>query len=255
LKKLAFLGGAAGLGVLALLAVQHQSHAADHLDSPTLATSPLADINDVYAWMDGSNLNLALTVSPADDGTRAFGPTVQYVFHVHSKAQLGVGIPGIGTETRVICELQSDTNGQCWVVDVAGSTTKDHVTGNPSATAGITSSSGKVKLFAGRRSDPFFFNLQGFRRAIELVRLRFGSTPTVTFDAAGCPSNLTNNQVLGFTAALGAQVPGQPPCSPTSRDCFADLNVKVILVQLDKALVNTGSNFSVGVWASTHTKP
>jgi hypothetical protein len=252
-KKLAFLGGAAGLGVLALLAAQHQSHAADHLDSPTLATSPLADINDVYAWMDGTNLNLAMTVSPADDGIRAFGPAVQYVFHVHSKAQLGVGVPGTGTETRVICEFQSDTSGQCWIVE--GDTTKDHVTGNPSSAVGIPSLSGKVRMFAGRRSDPFFFNLQGFRTAINVLSTRLGQTPPVMFDDAGCPGGLTNPEVTAVTTALGAQVPGQPPCSATNRDCFADLNVKVIVVQLDKALVNTGSNFSVGVWASTHTKP
>jgi hypothetical protein len=29
----------------------------------------------------------------------------------------------------------------------------------------------------------------------------------------------------------------------------------MILVQLDKTLVNSGNNFTVGVWASTHTAP
>jgi uncharacterized protein DUF4331 len=213
----------------------------------------MADINDVYVWMDGTNVNLAMSISPADVETRTFGPDVQYVFHVHSKAKLGVDTPGIGNETRVLCTFASNTSGQCWVVE--GSMLKDYVSGDPSNPAGISSKSGKVRLFAGRRSDPFFFNLEGFRSAVAALKTRFTQNPTVQLDAAGCPANLTNPEVAGLLASLSAQVPGQPPCSMTQPDCFADLNVKIILVQLDRALVNTGSNTAIGVWASTHTAP
>jgi hypothetical protein len=253
LKKLAFLGGCAGLGLIALLATQ-RGHAADHIDSPTLATSPLADINDVYSWMDGDRLNLAMSVSPGDVESRTFGPAVQYVFHVHSKAMIGVGIPGTGVETRVLCTFESNTSVECWVTDVGGRV-KDYVKGDPGDPAGIMSKSGKVRMFAGRRSDPFFFNLQGFRTAITSLVTRFGQQPPVGFDAAGCPSGLAQAEVLAIAASLSAQVGGQPPCSMTQRDCFAELNVKMILVQLDKTLVNSGNNFTVGVWASTHTAP
>ena len=172
MKKLAYLGGVAGL-VVALVATQ-TGHAADHLDSSTLATNPLGDLNDVYVWMNGdaSTVNLAMTVSPADPGDRAFGPDVQYVFHVTSKSGLGVLVPD-GNETRVICTFESATSAQCWIADGTG--TKDYVTGDPSNAAGIKSTSGKVRLFAGRRSDPFFFNLQGFRDAVGAVRSVAGS--------------------------------------------------------------------------------
>lgn len=252
MNKLAFLGGAAGLGLAALLATQ-AGHAADHFDSPTLVTSPLADINDVYAWMDGANLVLAMSVSPADADTRTFAPDVRYVFHVHSKAGLGVGVAGTGVETRVICQFRSNISAECWVTE--GDTVKDYVTGNPTAAAGISSKSGKVRLFAGRRSDPFFFNLQGFRSAIGKLTTRLGQNPPVQFDAAGCPSNLTNPEVTGMAADLGAQIVGQPPCSTISRDCFSELNVRILLVQVDRTLVNSGSNTTVGVWASTHAAP
>jgi hypothetical protein len=252
LKKLAFLGGAAGIGLIALFATQ-RGHAADHLDSPTLATSPLADINDVYTWMEGSNLNLAMSVSPGDVEAQAFGPGVQYVFHVHSKVALGVNEAGTGTETRVICTFASSTSAQCWVTE--GDVTKDYIAGDPSNTAGISSKSGKVRMFAGPRSDPFFFNLQGFRAATSALVTRLGMAPAVTFDAAGCPDGLTIAEVQGYAASLGAQLPGEPPCSTTQRDCFAELNVEILLVQLDRSLVNTGSNIAVGVWASTHTAP
>jgi hypothetical protein len=103
--------------VVALLATKGQ--AADHVDSPTLATNPMADITDVYAWMTGSNLNLVMDVSPSDDGTRSFAPAVQYVFHVTSKAGLGVGDPG-GTETQVILRFASNTSVECWVTSAGG---------------------------------------------------------------------------------------------------------------------------------------
>lgn len=255
MKRFAFLGGAAGLGLglIALLAAQ-RSQAADHLDSPAVAMpSPNADINDVFTWMDGSNINLAMSVSPGDVETRTFGPDVQYVFHVHSKAQIGVGTPGVGTETRVLCTFASSTSAQCWVLE--GSTVKDYVSGDPSDPAGITSQSGKVRLFAGRRSDPFFFNLQGFRAAITALTNRFGQNPQIQLDAAGCPTNLSNNEAATIMGLLDDPIAGQPPCAATGKDCFANLNVKIILVQLDKSLVNNGQNTAVGVWASTHAAP
>jgi hypothetical protein len=255
LKKLAFLGGAAGLGLLALLATQ-RGHAADRLDSPMVASTPMADINDVYAWMDGTNLNLAMSVSPSDDDTRAFGPDVQYVFHVHSRRGIGID-EGQGTETRVICTFESSTSAQCWVV--AGSVTRDYIKGDPSHTDGIVSQSGKVRLFAGRRSDPFFFNRQGFLAAVAAVKQRLGTAPTPTLDAAGCPNNLSNAEVAMFAGNLGAVLPPGPECSAVDpanpADCFAGLNVQIVLVQLDKDLVNSGNNRAVGVWASTHRAP
>src|SRR6476620_2884426 len=85
-------------------------HAADHIDSDSLAAAPLAmgDINDVYTWMssDGSKVNLVMTVSPADPGGRSFGPGVQYVFHLTSKSGAApdvVGKPASGVTTTVIC--------------------------------------------------------------------------------------------------------------------------------------------------------
>src|SRR5262249_23849384 len=166
LKKLALLGAVGGVGLGAVLIVsQHASHAADHLDAPTIkmTANRMADINDVYAWMstDGTKINLAMTVSPAEDGTHHFGPSVQYVFHVTSHPgatnMMAFGKPG--TETNVICTFASDTSAQCWVV---GTSTKDYITGDPSSTTGLTNKCGSMKLFAGKRSDPFFFDLSGF---------------------------------------------------------------------------------------------
>jgi hypothetical protein len=206
------------------------------------AASPMADITDVYAWMTGSNLNLVMDVSPRDDGTNAFGPAVLYVFHLTSKTGLGLGETG-GTETQVICQFASNTSVQCWVV--SGSTTKDYVIGDPSNTGGVTSPTGKVKVFAGRRSDPAFFNAAGFNAAIAMYQALTTGTP----DNAGCPFHLDAGQGFGLRTSLG-----NPP-GPGS-DSFAASNVMAIVVQIDKALVNTRTstvaNTVVAVWGSTH---
>jgi hypothetical protein len=220
------------VAVVALLATQ--GHAADHVDSPTLVTNPMADITDVYSWMTGSNLNLVMDVSPNDDGTRSFGPAVQYVFHVTSKAGLGVGAPG-GTETQVILRFASGSRVECWVTS-AGGGTKDYLTGDPSNTAGITSITGKVKVFAGRRSDPFFFNATGFRTAVTSLGL-ISPSP----DLAGCPTAIDAAQAMGLRTQL-----------TTGPDAFATANVMAIVVQLDKSLVKTDPNTTVAVWGSTH---
>lgn len=249
MKKFAFIGGAIGLGLVALLASQ-RSQAADHLDSPSVALpSPTADINDVFTWMDGPKLVLAMSISPGDVDSRTFGPDVQYVFHVHSKSQLGVEV---GAETRVICTFASNISAQCWVT--AGTAVKDYIAGDPSDPAGIISQSGKLHLFAGRRGDPFFFNLQGFRAAIAALKQRFGENPQVQFDASGCPTNLSNNEVGAIAGLLDDQIAGQPPCG-AQQDCFATLNTKMIVLQLDPTLVNAGANTTIGVWASTHAAP
>ena len=149
------------------LVLSHKSHAADHLDSPTvkMAANQMADINDVYAWMtsDGAKVNLAMTVSPADMGVNTSDPRsstcgMSAATPARSNA-VAFGTPG--TESRVICTFASNTSAECWVVQ--GTTVKDYVKGDPSTA--MTSADGKMKVFAGRRSDPFFFNLAGFMNA------------------------------------------------------------------------------------------
>lgn len=220
------------MAVVSLLAAK--GRAADHADSPTLSGNPMADITDVYAWMAGSNLNLVMDVSPRDDGTRRFDPAVAYVFHLTSKPGLGVGAAG-GAETRVILRFASNTSVQCWVTDASG--TKDYLTGDPSGIAGVASLLGRTRVFAGRRSDPFFFNATGFNMAISSLVPEAALSP----DGAGCPTGISAVQAGQLRAQLAA-----------GSDDFATANVMAIVVQIDRSLINVGTNTTVGVWGSTH---
>jgi len=240
LKNFASLGGVAGLAAAAMLASRGQ--AADRAAAAT-PPGPMADITDVYAWMAGSNLNLVMDVSPQDNGTNAFGPSVLYVFHLTSKPRIGPASRD-GTETRVICRFASNTSVQCWVV--SGGPPKDYVTGDPSNTAGVTSPTGKVKVFAGRRSDPAFFNLAGFNTAISQYEALNIGVP----DHPVCPTSLQQGQGLGLRTALGDPPPGGGTSSGS--DSFLTSNVMAIVVQIDRALINTGTHTTVAVWGSTH---
>lgn len=238
--------GVLGLGAL----ISARVHAADHLDSDSLFGNPMADINDVYSWMSGTKLNLAMTVSPADVGTLTFGPSVQYAFHLTSKAALTeLGTPS-GTSSTVICTFASSTSAQCWVVNPSG-VSVDYVSGDPSPTAGLKSADGKMTVFAGRRSDPFFFNLSGFRAmAVAVDNLVNPQT-----DASGCPLESTVSAALAKTLRedlTAATYPAASPCPANTADCFAALNVMAIVVQVDASLVNSGTNTFLAVWGSTH---
>jgi hypothetical protein len=180
-------------------------------------------------------LNLVMDISPRDDGTNAFGPAVLYAFHLTSKPRLGIAEPG-GTETQVICRFDSNTSVRCWVA--SGGATKDYVIGDPSNTAGVTSPSGRVKVFAGRRSDPAFFNLSGFTTAMAGFAPQLVSTAE---DAAGCPNGVLLDRFVTLRTQLSS-----------GSDGFAASNVMAIVVQIDPALVNTGSNTVIAVWGSTH---
>ncbi len=271
MKKLAFLGGAAGLGIGALLVWHAPTHAADHLDAPAVKTNPMADITDVYAWMDSSaaKVNLIMDVSPGDptgtgSAARHFGPSILYVFHVTSVAAFGPP-PLTGTTTNVICKFASDTDAECWV----GST--GYVKGDPSATGGVASTDGKIKLYAGRRSDPFFFNFNGFVdtvKAVDTLEGSGGSGLDGLKDAAGCLNFAAAESVLENDAAQlrgvlqegpqtgsGSAGSGNAPCTGaagSNADCFVLFDVHSIVLQIDKSLLNANANTVLGVWASTN---
>lgn len=231
----------------------------------------MADINDLYTWMttDGNKVIFALTVSPGDppasgSAARHFGPAVTYVVHANSRA--GFIMPPM--ESKVICKFASDTDGECWVVNPAG-TVVDYVKGDFSATTGKTSASGMLKVFAGQRSDPFFFNLGGTRAAIKAAEQFCGTADGNPGSAGACPpANTAAKDAAGCLKVNAAQAGGlrtlvstklatddpATPCDDTADiDCFKNLNVKAIVLEVDKTLLNQGTNKLLSVWASTHT--
>lgn len=220
--------GAALLCSLPLLA-----SAADHIDAPAATAEPTADITDVYAWMsaDASKVNLVVNLHHMAGADSAFSPAVQYAIHINSAAEFG----GDATETVMLCQFYKASGLECWLGD-------EYVVGDPSDTKGITSSDGKVKVFAGRRDDPFFFELVGFKETVKAV---VAAAKDLTFDEEGCPAlDKTTSDALVGQLQSGAK--GAP-----ASNTFAGSNVLSLAFQIDKSLL-TKSGPVLGIWASTH---
>ncbi len=233
-------GGALALSAaVALLAIPPTVEAADHRDGAAVKMDPSTDINDVFAWMsgDGATVYLAMTVFPLATSGAKFSNTGKYVFHLDSSAAYGMP----QTNVNVICTFDANQKASCWVVN--GSTTLDYVAGDASGTSGLASTSGKLKVFAGLRDDPFFFNLEGFQQTAAAVGMAAGS---LQFDPAGCPTLDANTD----TALLGLLTHTNMGMSPP-KDFFAGKNTLAIVVAVDKAMVTPGGNI-LGVWASTN---
>jgi len=228
--------GALGVAALAALTVPFAARGADHIDSPAAVAEPTADITDLYAWMDAGaqKVNLVLDLYPFAGAGAKFSNAVQYVFHVGSSQ--GYGMPQ--TETAIQCQFYAVDRIECW----AGA---EYVGGDASAPAGIASASGKLRVFAGPRDDPFFFELGGFNETVKAV---VGAAGQLQFDAQGCPAVSTE-----LSATLVKQLQTGKGGVPAT-DSFKGANVLALVVQVEKSLVSPGGPV-LGVWASTHRAP
>lgn len=224
------------LGLGASLAVAGGStwrtlRAADHADGPATTAEPAADIDDVYAWMspDATDLNLVMTIGRNVPPTFRLSDRVQYVFHTTSRPSFGA-TPG--AEYNIICEVETNGQIRCW----AGNDV--FLGGDASSPAGIESRDARLKVFAGVRNDPFYFNLTGFNTVARAVGTVGGS---LTFDAAGCPRlDAATANSLVTTLRTGG-------------DDFLGFEAFAIVVSIDKTLVTRNGSI-VSVWGSTHRK-
>lgn len=231
------LGGASAVGV-AVVSLAPRARSSDHQDGPQARLDPAADIADVFAWMssDGAKAYLVMDVfpfAPATAGAAKFSTTAQYVFHTQSRPSLTAPA---ASSTDVICTFDAAQAISCWVGAA------DYVSGDASATQGIASASGKVRVFAGLRNDPAFWNKKGFTAFGAYVHGNFGA---IAVDPAGCRA-LSTTQSTTMVNLLKSDGQGGPPA-----DAFAKTNVLSIVLAVDKALLTTPGAAVLGVWAST----
>jgi hypothetical protein len=208
------------------------AQSADHRDGPAVLTDPSTDINDVYTFNDGNNTVLAMTVFPVADANSKFSDAAAYVFHTESAAAFGA----TSNPLDIICTFDAAQKIQCWAGD-------EYVTGDASAAAGVASTSGKLKVFAGRRADPIFFNLEGFNDTRAFVN---ANATGLNFNNTGCPTDVPTGEIVN-------RLQGTDGGTQDAGDFFLTLNTLAIVVSIDKALVTKGGKL-VTVWASTNKK-
>jgi hypothetical protein len=167
------------------LAASAPAFAADHLDGPAVSGDPAADINDLYAFVnpnDPGELVFAATVMPLADANARFSNAVEYRFRIrhasgmHGALDIACRFPG----KAVVCRGPHDT-------EVAGPQER-------------VNREGGLRVFAGLRDDPFFFDLGAFLDTVATLAPQFTDPGTDFFEGLN-----TLAIVIGVdTALLGA---------------------------------------------------
>ena len=131
--------------------------AADHLDAPLIQEDGRTDINDAYAFVNGDNTVLVMTVNPLagvlNDTT--LRPFSQYEFLIDNDGDY---------EEDIVYRIQAgqpDRNGRqpIFLYDVGAVTPRI----GRGASETIISVRGGGSLYVGLRDDPFFFDLVAFQ--------------------------------------------------------------------------------------------
>lgn len=231
-------------------------------------TDIAADITDVYAWMsaDGNRVYLVLDVQGANLGATAttkFSDAVQYNFRIGSGAAFSATTTQMPT-ANILCKFDNATpqNFECWGPGANGATNVEYVKDAVGNTAGKSSVSGKMKVFAGYRDDPFYFNIRGFAAVGAAVK----GTAGLTNDAAGCVNNINAQTSTNLVNGLKSTTVGAPGTTTAGTDDFGknglaplppgtggmtNGNILAIVVDIDKTLLTTGGSM-LSVWASTN---
>ncbi|NID16379.1 DUF4331 family protein [Luteibacter yeojuensis] len=203
--------------------------ASDHLDTPTVAADPRADIGDVYAWTspDGRRLNLVMTLVG-----HSFSDRIAYTFHVDSGKAFGK----TAATTTLTCRFGASYAAQC----VAGSERADGLVDAP---GGFVSSGGRLKVFAGRRDDPFFNNVKGSRAAFEVAAAALERGAPI--DADGFPA--FDTATVASIRKHWRQTDGGP-----GKNFLAGWTPACIVVTVDLGVVSAGGPL-LAVWGETAT--
>ena len=194
-------------------------YAADHLDSPTTKANHTVDITDVYAFRGQNPDNIVLVantqglLSPAETGAAHFDENTLIEFNIDNNndnvEDLVIQAIVKNGKMKIYGPYKPSITGTTSVIDENAFTAQTDVTMYGEAPK-IGEQKG-VKIFAGPRDDPFFFDLTQFKAIL-----------------AGTATGFNN--------------PGT--------DTFAGTNVMSVVIELPKSMLG-GTGNSVNVWLET----
>ena len=207
--------GVAGLGALFLVPGQI-ALSADHLDPPMrtdilvdATPDTAADIADIYAFQDANNLYLISTFGgPSATTLPAF-----YDRDVLHTLNISTSLPATSSDITIRFRFGPGANPGETGISV------ENVPGVNGAIVGpvesILSKDG-VRVYAGLRDDPFFFDSQGLRESRNMGVLRFNNqrsffgSKNITVVAIEIPRSRLNNatalDIWNTTARFGGQI-------------------------------------------------
>ena len=214
-----------GLVAIAPIAFLARGHASDHADTPNIAANPGQDITDVFMFPSPENsknivlvMNVHPLIGPGNGPSTSFDPNVLYQFKIDSN--------GDGIEDQVI-QAQFSGTGPTQTVAIAGPL-KPSTTGSFNRAEPTFSTTGTInttfsptpgmKVFAGAREDPFFFDLEQF----------FNIFPDRATPLTGTPVNNPNDP---------QQTSWRAPGSAVDFLSNGQFNVLSIVVELPKSML------------------
>ncbi len=166
-------------------------YAADHIDSPSV-TGQSTDITDLYAFRAQDPNNLVLVANT--QGLLSPGSTGAAKFDENTLIQFNIDNNGDKVEDLVIqCKYDAASNSMVVYGPVAPSTTglRSKIEGAATASVVVTpygattpttsTSAAGIKLFAGPRDDPFFFDLDQYKKIIAGMATGFNNPGTDHF--------------------------------------------------------------------------
>lgn len=229
----------AAVAVTAVPVFMHgRARGSDHADTPAIAANPSVDLTDVHVFPSPTNSNnvvLSMCVHPlittAEAPTVAFDPNVLYQFKIDNVGDstehlvLQTTFTGSGPGQAVHVALGKPER----VGIVSTSLSPDSVSGTLNTP--FTTSSG-IKVFAGVREDPFFFDLEQFftifpDRATPLTKV-YDNTPDVpkaaTWRAPGVAVDFLSSN---------------------------HFNVLAIVAEMPKTMLTGSNGGKIGVWCTT----
>ena len=197
--------------------------AADHIDAPAV-TGQSTDITDFYAFAGSNASNLVFVantqglLTPSATGAAKFDP--------NTLIEINIDNNGDNVEDLVIQAIYDGTNMTFYGPIAPSATgTKSKLEGAMTAQVAVTpytssspmtaTGTNGMTVFAGPRDDPFFFDLNQFKK------------------------------IIGGTAT-GFNNPGT--------DAFAGTNVMSVVVEVPKTLLNAPASGKINTWLETKKK-
>jgi hypothetical protein len=212
--------------------------ASDHQDTPEVELHPRLDINDVYAFPGSTPDRIALAVTTSSPLTPAQSATA--VFDTDQLYQIKIDNNGDAIEDLVL-QFTFVGNGSAQRVELRGPAAPErigsHTTlldASPVLSGPINTvlgSASGIQLFAGKREDPFYIDLEQFFRIIP-----------------------DRGPVKGPLSKIGPK-PEASSFRDPGIDFLAGINALAIVVELPASVLLGGnanaSDPAIGVWATT----
>ena len=194
-------------------------YAADHIDAPAVtgagSSSTGVDITDIYAFQspaDNSKMVFVMNVqgllSPSATAAASFPSNARYEFNIDNTGDnvedLVIQALVQNGKIRVYGPVAPGTTGGSSTVHTSGPMAEAAITAYNATTPMRGSNASGIKVFAGPRDDPFFFDLVRFKDIIGGTQAGFRNPGVDTFAGTNVMSIVVEvpKSMLGSAAAI-----------------------------------------------------